>query len=261
MAFNNIQVNMEEEVAFITLDNPPANALSTDVLIELSEEIGKLERREDIKVVVITGKGKFFSAGADIQEFKQAFGDAEKGRQMSEKGQALCNQIEDMKTPVIAVINGHCLGGGLELAMGCHLRFAVDDAKLGLPELKLGLLPSFGGTQRLARLTNKPKALELILSSRFIKGTEAKEIGLVNELYPADQLMSQVEKFAKDIANNKSSVSVSKVIEAVLQGSEGSLKEGLAREASFFGELFETQDSKEGVNAFLEKRTAKFNHQ
>lgn len=261
MELTNIGVNIEEKVAFITLDHPPANALSTKVLTELSEEMDGLERNKDVRAVVITGKGKFFSAGADIQEFTQAFEDMEKGRQMSKKGQALCDQIEAMKKPVIAAINGHCLGGGLELALSCHLRFAVEDAKLGLPELTLGLIPSFGGTQRLTRLTNKAKALELILLSRSMKGEEAKDIGLINELFPADQLMDQVEGFAKTIANSKSSISVSKAIEAVSLGQEENLQEGLAREATFFGELFETQDSKEGINAFLEKRTPEFNHQ
>lgn len=255
------EVTIEDKVAYLRLNNPPANALSTELLTELSSVMDELEQNEDAQVVVITGNGKFFSAGADIEEFTGAFGDAEKGRKMSEKGQGLCNKIEDMEKPVIAAIDGHCLGGGLELAMGCHLRFAKDEAKMGLPELNLGLIPSFGGTQRLAKLTNQAKALELILSSQFIKGEKAKEVGLVNEVYPADQLMDQVENFAKAIANTKSSVSVTKAIKAVLQGSEEALQEGLSRETQYFGELFEAQDSKEGIQAFLEKREPEFKNQ
>lgn len=257
MQLSNFQVNFEEEVAYITIDHPPANALSADVLTELSGAIPQLEQRDDVKAVVITGKGKFFAAGADIQEFTEAFGDAQKGQKISEQGQTLCNQIEEMTKPVIAAINGHCLGGGLELAMACHLRFATEDAKMGLPELNLGLIPSFGGTQRLKRLTNKAKALEMILSSRPIKGKEAKEIGLVNDCYPEEQLMEEVKKAATSFATEKSSESVQRAIEAVM--ADDSFPEGLTRENRLFGELFETEDGKEGVHAFLEKRTPKFN--
>lgn len=261
MSFSNIHLNIEEGVAFVIIDHPPANALNTDTLTELSKGIDEMAHRQEVKVIVITGKGRFFIAGADIKEFTQAFGSAEMAKQMSERGQALCNQIEQLNKPVIAAINGDCLGGGLELAMSCHLRLAADEAKLGLPELKLGLIPAFGGTQRLARLTNKAKALELILTSRFINGKESERIGLINASLPSDRLMSEVKNLALVIAREKSSISVTKAVEAISKGLEETLTEGLSREARFFGEIFGTEDCKEGVNAFLEKRQPKFNHQ
>ncbi|HLQ96544.1 MAG TPA: enoyl-CoA hydratase-related protein [Pseudogracilibacillus sp.] len=256
MELSYFKLSIEENIAYLQVNHPPANTLNAAVIEELSSAMKQLETREDVKVIVVTGDGKFFVAGADIQEFTEAFGEAEKASTISEQGQALCNQIENIRKPVIAAINGHCLGGGLELAMGCHLRFAAEGASMGLPELNLGLLPSFGGTQRLKNLTNKAKAAELILSSKPIKGAEAKTIGLVNDCFPDEDLMPKVKEFALALAAEKSAESVKRVLELVME--DYPLQEGLQNESKLFGELFETEDGQEGVRAFLDKRAPAF---
>lgn len=252
MELTYFELSIEGSVAYLQVNHPPANTLNAEVIAELSSTINQLESREDVKVIVLTGNGKFFVAGADIQEFTNAFGEAEKASAISQDGQALCNQIESLRKPVIAAINGHCLGGGLELAMGCHLRFSSEGASMGLPELNLGLLPSFGGTQRLKKLTNKAKAAELILSSNPIKGTEAKNIGLVNDCFSDEELMPKVKEIATALATEKSTESVKRVLELVME--DFPLQEGLEKERKLFGELFETEDGQEGVRAFLDKR-------
>ena len=258
MSFENIKFKVENRVAYITINNPPANALNSPTIHELSECIGYIAESDEIKSVIITGAGKFFVAGADIKEFKVAFGDEQKGEEMAKAAQCLFDRIEQLKKPVIAAINGACLGGGLELAMSCHLRLAAHEALLGLPELKLGLIPGYGGTQRLARITNKAKALELILTSKPIKGEEAERIGLVNQSIPLEELIPTAKQLAESIAAEKSAVSIAAALEAVSQGLETSLEEGLKLEAKLFGELFGTEDMREGVLAFIDKRQSQF---
>lgn len=256
--YTNLILHIENKVAHVKIDNPPANALSTGMIDSLSRCLQDLANREDVKVITIMGNGKFFVAGADIKEFQTAFGDCQKGKEMAVAAQQLFDNIEGMHKPVIAAINGACLGGGMELAMSCHLRIAAHEAQLGLPELKLGLIPGYGGTQRLPRITNKAKALELILTSDFIKGEEAEKIGLVNKAVPLSELESTVKALSEKIANEKSAVSVSYALRAVSKGLDGSLSDGLKLEANLFGELFATADMKEGITAFIEKRAAKF---
>lgn len=258
MDFKNVKLTMENRIGIVTIDHPPANALNADTLRGLSDCIDYIQQTQEIKVVIITGSGRFFIAGADIKEFPSAYGDPEKGRAFAENGQQVFNKIEQMDKPVIAAINGAALGGGFELALSCHLRIASDQATLGLPELKLGLIPGFGGTQRLARLTNKAKALELILTSQFIDGKEAEKQGIVNLSVPQDELMATAKRFAEMIAEEKSAPSLAAAIQAVSKGVEMPLEEGQKLEAELFAQMFDTEDVQEGVSAFIEKRKAEF---
>ncbi|MFT9849788.1 enoyl-CoA hydratase [Aneurinibacillus sp. REN35] len=258
MEFTNVKLEVTNRVAYVSIDVPPANTLSSATLTGLGEAFDHIEGNSEIKVVVVTGAGKFFVAGADIKEFTNAFGSAEQAEEMARTGQKLFDRIENFSKPVIAAVNGAALGGGLELAMACHMRYVADEAKLGLPELNLGLIPGFGGTQRLARLTNKAKAIELILTSRFVDGKEAERIGLANRAIPLDSLLDEVKKIAELIALEKSAVSIRASLEAVTHGILAGQESGMDKEAALFGELFTSEDMKEGVNAFIEKRKAQF---
>jgi len=255
---SNVALSVENRVAYITIQNAPVNALSAKTLDDLSASIDFAAGDDGVKAVVITGAGKFFVAGADIKEFTAAFGDKDKGKAMSLKAQEVFNKLEGMTKPVIAAINGACLGGGLELAMSCHFRIAANEAKLGQPELNLGLIPGYGGTQRLPRLVNKSKALELILTGQVIGGAEAERIGLANKAVPLEELAEQAKRFAETIALEKSGPSTAATIAAVMKGAETTLEQGLKIEAELWAELFATEDMKEGVNAFIEKRKADF---
>lgn len=258
MDFTNVNVQVENRVAYVTIQHPPANALNTATLKGIGEAIDYVEKDPQIKVAVITGAGRFFVAGADIKGFTEAFNDQEKGEEMARVGQRLFDQIERLEKPVIAAINGAALGGGLELALACHLRYSSEDAQMGLPELKLGLIPGFGGTQRLARVVGKGKALELILTSQFINGREAEKIGLVNQVFTGDSLLPEVKKLAETLAAEKSSVSMAFALKAVTYGLLQGQEEGMEEEAELFGELFLSGDTIEGVKAFIEKRSPQF---
>lgn len=255
---SNVYLTVENRVAYITINNPPVNAMSTKTIDDLSVCVDYAAREAEVKVIIITGNGKFFVAGADIKEFTSAIDNKEKGKALSVKAQMVFNKIEQLTKPVIAAINGACLGGGLELAMSCHFRIATNEAKFGQPELNLGLIPGFGGTQRLPRIVNKSKALELILTSQLVDGVEAEKIGLVNKSVPLSELMAHAKQFAEMIALNKSQPSIAATIEAVTKGLETTLEKGLEIEANLWAELFVTEDMKEGVNAFIEKRKAVF---
>ncbi len=248
-------VQITGRVAVATITNPPANALGKPVLAQLSELLDQWENDETIKAIVLTGEGRFFIAGADIKEFTELqSADAEA---MAKYGQALFDRLENFPKPIIAAINGACLGGGLELAMACHIRLAAHEAKLGLPELNLGLIPGYGGTQRLPRLVGRGVATQLILTSDMIGGEEALRIGLVEAVYPAEQLLDEAMKLAAAIAT-KSAVTLKLALAAIQGTVELSLPEGLAKEAKLFGEAFASEDVKEGVGAFLEKRKPNF---
>lgn len=255
--FSLIQVKVENNIAYMTLNNPPVNALNEKMMGEIGQCMDQLNKDSDVRAVILTGTGSFFVAGADIKELTLLFGQEEEAKKAAERGQALFTKIEQSQKPVIAAINGACLGGGLELAMSCHMRIAAHEAKLGLPETKLGLIPGYGGTQRLTRLTNTAKALELILTGQFIDGQEAERIGLVNHSVEADQLLEKTEETAVLIAQ-KSRLSVKAAMQSVLAGREKLLGEGLALEAEQFTELCVSQDVHEGVKAFIEKRPAAF---
>jgi enoyl-CoA hydratase len=251
-----IQLYKENHVATILLKNQPANALSSSVLKELSEALEVLENDDEAKVVVIRGEGRFFSAGADIKEFTTV----NSGEQFSELGgfgRELFDKVETFHKPIIAAIHGAALGGGLELAMACHIRFVTTGAKLGLPELTLGLIPGFAGTQRLPRLIGVPKATEMLLSSEPITGGEAVELGLANKAFTEEELIEQTYLFAQKVVT-KSRVAVKFALDLLNYARDGRFHEGAIKETELFGKAFSSEDGQEGIRAFVEKRSPSF---
>jgi enoyl-CoA hydratase/carnithine racemase len=252
-----VSMTIEDGVATVTLNNPPANALSRALMDELDHVVTELDRKEDVRAVVITGAGKMFAAGADVKEISM-IDSAQSGAQLAARGQSVLNRIERMKKVVVAAVNGlFCLGGGLELAMACHLRIAGDRVRLGLPEITLGIMPGFGGTQRLPRLVGVSKALELILTGDRIKAPEACDLGLVNQVVPDSEVLKRARAVAKKIGG-MGQKAVRASLKSVMEGQARSPAEGLEQESRLFGSLCETADMKEGLSAFLEKRPAKF---
>mgnify|MGYP000051743703 CR=1 FL=1 len=255
MEFQNILLKKNDKTATITINRPNSlNALNADTIRELSQAFDVLEADMECRAIIITGSGeKSFVAGADIKEFAD-FGQ-QKAEELARNGQnSLFNKIENLKKPVIAAVNGFALGGGLELAMACHIRYASENAKLGLPEVTLGLIPGYGGTQRLPKLVGKGLANEMIFSAKMINAAKAKEIGLVNDVFTLDDLLPKSQELAELISRN-SPQGISKAIAAV--NASDSAK-GYEKEIQFFGELFDMADKKEGVAAFLEKRKPNF---
>lgn len=251
-----VTVTQEDRVATVTLNHPPANVLTTPVVAELEQAFDRISQDGGIKAVVFTGSGSVFISGADIKEIA-SISSAKQGEALATKGQAVFNKIEGLSKPVIAAINGYCLGGGLELAMACHLRICGDRSRLGQPEINLGIIPGFGGTQRLSRLVGRAKALELILTGDMINAQEAKALGLVNKVFPEGDVLKQAGGLAKKIAS-KGGKALQAAMRAIQEGMTRPLPEGLALEASLFASLCESADMKEGVGAFLEKRQPKF---
>lgn len=256
MSYQFWNVTVEDKVATMVINHPPANTLSTPVMKELDLIIDDVASNNDIKVAVLTGAGMFFIAGADINEI-HTIDDAKKAEELSLTGQAVFNKMENSPKPFIAAINGMCLGGGLELAMACHIRICGDRAQLGQPEILLGIIPGFGGTQRLSRLTNKSKAVEMILTGDRITAQEAYRLGLVNKVVPNMDVVKQAVGMAKKIAS-KGAVAIAKSLDSIYNGFEMNLADGLKYEAKLFGNVCETDDMKEGVSAFIEKRQPKF---
>ena len=255
MEFKNLVLVKEEKIFIITINRPESlNALNAETISELSSALDYVENDNDCRVIIITGSGeKSFVAGADIKEFSD-FGQ-EKAEKLARNGQnSLFNKIENLKKPVIAAVNGFALGGGLELAMACHIRFASENAKLGLPEVTLGLIPGYGGTQRLPKLVGKGIANEMIFSAKMIPASKAKEIGLVNEVFALEELLPKTKELASLISRN-SPQGISKAIAAVNASDK---EHGFELEIKSFGELFDMEDKKEGVSAFLEKRKPNF---
>ncbi|WP_018676005.1 enoyl-CoA hydratase/isomerase family protein [Riemerella columbina] len=255
MEYPNLIIEIEDRIATITINRPQSlNALNAETIEALGQALGDLEQSPEVRVIVLTGSGeKSFVAGADIKEFSDF--NTEKAEQLARNGQQkLFNKVENLSKPVIAAVNGFALGGGLELAMACHIRYASDNAKLGLPEVTLGLIPGYGGTQRLPQLVGKGLANEMIFSAKMISAEKAQSIGLVNEVFPQSELLEQAKKLATTIARN-SPQGISKAIEAV---NASNTPEGYEKEIKAFGELFEMEDKKEGVAAFLEKRKPQF---
>lgn len=257
MKYNNLLLTIENKIAVITINRPLfLNALNKATIQELSDCLSNLEVDNEVRVLIIIGaEKKSFVAGADIKEFVNF--NQQEGEELSRKGhEILFNKIENLSKPVIAAINGFALGGGLELAMSCHLRIASDNAKLGLPELGLGLIPGYGGTQRLTHLVGKGRALELMLTSAMIDAVTAKQFGLVNHVYIQNELLPEAIKLAQSIIKNSPNA-VSNCIKAVNLGTD--LNAGLTKEIELFGACFGTTDFKEGTAAFLEKRKPNFN--
>ena len=257
MTFKNILLSKKDRLAQITIHRPKKlNALNKATIIELSSAFEALEEDTNTKVIILTGSGeKAFVAGADISEFANF--SEEEGSRLARAGQKmLFDFIENLSTPVIAAINGFALGGGLELAMSCHFRIASDNAKMGLPEVSLGVIPGYGGTQRLPQLVGKGKAMEMIMTAAMISADEAKDYGLVNYVTKQEDLLALAEKIASKILRN-SSVAIHAAIRAINSGFEEGIN-GFDVEIDAFGKCFGTEDFKEGTSAFLDKRKPNF---
>ncbi len=255
-----VRYSVEERVATLVIDHPPVNALNRQTLTELDAALDELLANADVKVIVITGGGQLaFVAGADIGEISQIVKsqDASAAQAMLEYGQKVFDKIEGSHKPVIAAINGVCLGGGLELAMSCHMRIAGDRARLGQPEINLGIIPGWGGTQRLPRIVGPSKATEIILTGDPITAQQAMQLRLVNMVVPGDQVIRQATGLARKIAG-KSAVSVAAVLAAIGGGLDVDLQAGLGKEREQFVKLAGSEDVREGVSAFLEKRPPQF---
>ncbi|MFZ1017661.1 MAG: enoyl-CoA hydratase-related protein [Candidatus Cybelea sp.] len=254
MAFEDILVTVEEPIGFIILNRPSVlNALRTQLLNELSSALDELERDERVAAIVVTGSGeKAFAAGADIGELN-ALASAGAGTRQSRRGQRLTRKIEGLSKPVIMAINGFALGGGCELAMAGDVRIASENAKFGQPEVNLGLIPGYGGSQRLTRLAGKGIAMHLCLTGETIDANEALRIGLVTRVVPAAELMNEAKRIAMLIAA-KAPLATAACKRAINNGAHLSLDDALELEALEFGSLVDTEDIKEGTAAFLEKR-------
>ncbi|WP_075982507.1 enoyl-CoA hydratase [Bacillus massilinigeriensis] len=246
----------QDMIATITIDRPKANALSQGLLRELSAVLDEVEPNRDIRVILIRGEGRFFSAGADIKEFTTL--DTSEGfANLSTFGQDLFERMETFPKPIIAAIHGAALGGGLELAMSCHIRLVSENAKLGLPELSLGIIPGFAGTQRLPRYVGKSMAAEMMFTSEPITGVEAVQRGLANHAYPDDELFENANILAKKIAQ-KSPLTLKAAIELLNYSKSKEFYDGVKKEAELFGHVFTSEDGKEGISAFIEKRVPHF---
>jgi enoyl-CoA hydratase len=257
MDFENIIVEKGDGLGQITINRPKKlNALNKDTITELSLAFKLLEDDTEVKVIILTGSGeKAFVAGADIAEFSNF--SVDEGGNLARKGQEiLFDYVENLSTPVIAAINGFALGGGLELAMACHFRIASDNAKMGLPEVSLGVIPGYGGTQRLPQLVGKGKAMELITTAAMISADDAKNYGLVNHVTTLDELLPLAEKLAGKIMRN-SLVAIASAIKAVNANFKDGVN-GFDVEINQFGNCFGTEDFTEGTTAFLEKRKPNF---
>ncbi len=257
MEYKNILLEYADSNAYITINRPnKLNALNKETIAELNDAFAEVEQDNEVRVIILTGSGeKAFVAGADISEFADF--DASQGAELARKGQEiLFSFIEDLKTPVIAAINGFALGGGLELAMACHFRVASDNAKMGLPEVSLGLIPGYGGTQRLPQLVGKGKAMEMIMTAGMISAEDAKNYGLVNYVVSQEELIPLCEKLADKITKN-SGTAITAAIKAINANFKDSIN-GFGVEIDQFGNCFGTKDFKEGTTAFLEKRKANF---
>lgn len=252
-----VNLNINDSIAIIEIDRPKQlNALSTEVLNELEEKFDFAIKNDEVRVIIFTGSGdKAFIAGADIVEMKNM--SPEESMEYSIKGQKLTQKIEDSSKPVIGAINGFALGGGCEYAMACHFRYASENAKFGQPEVGIGLIPGFGGTQRLRNLVGKGYASELLFSGKMIDAQEALRIGLVNKVVKSEELINECIRIAGKIINN-SPIAINYTIEAQNLGENKVLNEGLEVEASYFKKVFESADSREGLSAFTEKRKPNF---
>lgn len=249
-------IRIEENIAMITIQNPPVNTLSKQTMEDIHSALTEVEQRHDVKAVILTGEGEHFVAGAELNEFLQ-IETKEEASQMSYLGYQLTDRIESFSIPVIAAIKGACLGGGLELALACHLRVATEKSIFGLPEITLGIIPGAGGTQRLPRAIGQARAIEMILTGERIHAEEAKQLGLINKVCKEEELENESLLLAKRItAHGK--VAIYSALTSVMEGLLGSAKAGYRMEAEKFGHCFTTYDKREGVEAFLNRRKPKF---
>ena len=257
MNFENVLISIENNCGIITINRPKKlNALNIDTIKELHEAFNALDNNDSVKTIIVVGSGeKAFVAGADISEF--AHFTIEEGEELARSGQEiLFDFVENLSTPVIAAVNGFALGGGLELAMASHFRIASDNAKMGLPEVSLGVIPGYGGTQRLAQLVGKGRAMEMVMTAGMISADDANKYGLVNYVTTQEELLPLAMKLASKISRN-SSVAISAAIKAINDNYKDGVN-GFETEISEFGNCFGTEDFKEGTTAFLEKRRANF---
>ncbi|WP_164668435.1 enoyl-CoA hydratase [Virgibacillus doumboii] len=248
---------VKDQVAILTIQSPPANALSSNLLEDLEKRLDEIENdNNNIKSIVIKGEGKFFSAGADIKEFT-SLQNASDYESLAGRGQDLFDRIEHFSIPVIAAIHGAALGGGLELAMSCHIRIVSENAKLGLPELTLGIIPGFAGTQRLPQYVGTAKAYEMILTGKPISGGEAASFGLANHAVKEEEVFDTAFNLADTIAA-KSKLSINHIMQLIPYAKTKQFAEGVKKESEAFGKIFGSDDAKEGVQAFIEKRKPNF---
>ena len=257
MAYETLMYEKRDGIGYVTVNRPEKlNVLNRQVMDELDDCFRAIQKDDEVRVAILTGAGeKAFVAGADIGGI--AAQTPLEGKTMAEHGQAILDRIENLGKPVIAAVNGYALGGGCELAMACTLRIAAENARFGQPEVKLGIIPGYAGTQRLARLVGKGRALELILSGEAVTAQEAYRIGLVNQVVPAAELIAAAETLAKKIMAN-APLAIKFALEAVHHGLEMTQAQGQMLEATLFGLCCATADMKEGTRAFLEKRPPKF---
>jgi enoyl-CoA hydratase len=255
--YQTLLTELQDGIQTITINRPDKlNALNKDVINELGKAFDDVYNNPEIKSVILTGAGeKSFVAGADISEFTSLNGSG--GAELAKRGQDLVfSKIENCPKPVVAAVNGFALGGGCELTMSCHFRIASENAKFGQPEVNLGLIPGYGGTQRLTQLIGKGKAMELMMTADMIGADEAKSLGLVNHVLPLPELLGKAREILQKV-NTKAPVAVAKVIACVNEAAKGD-PQGFKNEIARFGECFDTEDMKEGTGAFLEKRKAIF---
>jgi enoyl-CoA hydratase len=256
MSYETILYDVSDRIATITVNRPDKlNALNARVIEELGLAVDVARNSNDVGAIILTGAGRAFIAGADISELEQH--NAMRMKEVSQTGSAVFRRFETSPKPTVAAVNGFCLGGGCEIAMACHMRIASESARFGQPETKLGLLPGYGGTQRLPRLVGKGRALQLLMTSEIIDAQEAYRIGLANKVVAPDQLIETTRAMLKTIMAN-GPLAVAACIEAVNNGYDVTLEEAMTLEATMFGLLAATDDKREGTRAFLEKRAAKF---
>jgi enoyl-CoA hydratase len=252
-----LKLELADRIATVLIDRPDKlNALNGKVIAELDRMFGELSQREQVGAIVLTGAGRAFVAGADIAEIATA-AEGPGLEELSASGGRVFTRIERLNKPVIAAVNGFALGGGLELALACHVRLAASTAKFGLPEVKLGLIPGYGGTQRLPRLIGRGRALQLVLSGAMIDADTASQFGLVNAVYPPEALLDVARSMAKEMAQ-QGPLALAHAIAAVAAGADLPLDDALALESRHFGALGRTADMHEGTRAFLEKRSPNF---
>ncbi|KIL46261.1 enoyl-CoA hydratase [Jeotgalibacillus campisalis] len=246
----------EQMVSTATIERPPANALASQLIEEIDQWLTAVEHDPEVRSLLIHGKGRFFSAGADIKEFTQ-IEDGAAFSELARRGQRVFERMESFSKPIIASIHGAALGGGLELAMGCHIRYVSEEAKLGLPELQLGLVPGFAGSQRLPRFVGFAKAAEMLLTSEPISGKEAVQWGLANQAFPEEEVFEKSKALALKMAQ-KSPLSVKAALDLLQYAKTADFEQGVQKEADWFGEVFVSNDAKEGIDAFIQKRTPVF---
>jgi enoyl-CoA hydratase len=253
----NLKFSSEDNIGIIKINRPDKlNALNEQTLQELNNLLKEIKENDSVYVVIITGSGeKAFVAGADIMELNKL--DATSGENFAKFGQSVFDAVENLGKPVIAAVNGYALGGGCELALACHFRIASENAVFGQPELKLGVIPGYGGTQRLARQVNSGRALQIILTGEMVSAGDAEKFGLVNAVYPAEKLIDEAKKIAGKICS-MGQIAVTKTLEAVLAGNDLTLSGGLKKEAGLFAACCGSNDFKEGTDAFLQKRAPHF---